>query len=63
MSKLNLIENIDYYFEEREGMKYKVFTEHYLSNKGYCCQNKCRHCPYGFTNKNKQNGTDKPRAI
>lgn len=56
MSKQNLIENIDFYFEEKDGMKYKVFTEHYLSKRGYCCQNKCRHCPYGFNSKNKKNG-------
>jgi hypothetical protein len=26
----------------------KVFTEKYLLKRGYCCQNGCRHCPYGF---------------
>ncbi|MES2628983.1 MAG: DUF5522 domain-containing protein [Bacteroidota bacterium] len=25
-----------------------VFTEQYLLRRGYCCQNGCRHCPYGF---------------
>lgn len=25
-----------------------VFTESYHLLKGYCCQNACRHCPYGF---------------
>ncbi|MBO3699233.1 DUF5522 domain-containing protein [Roseivirga sp. E12] len=25
-----------------------VFTELYLLKRGYCCQNGCRHCPYGF---------------
>ena len=25
-----------------------VFTEKYLQERGYCCQNDCRHCPYGF---------------
>jgi len=23
-----------------------VFTAAYLSNRGYCCDNECRHCPY-----------------
>lgn len=23
-----------------------VFTEYYLKNRGYCCTNGCRHCPY-----------------
>ncbi len=25
-----------------------VFTEKYLLERGFCCQNGCRHCPYGF---------------
>lgn len=49
MSKPALIEGVDYYFEERDGIKYKVFTEHYHSKRGFCCKNRCRHCPYGFT--------------
>jgi hypothetical protein len=24
-----------------------VFTEQYLRRRGYCCENGCRHCPYG----------------
>lgn len=35
----------DYYFNEQGLM---VFTEQYLRRRGYCCQNGCRHCPYGF---------------
>ena len=23
-----------------------VMTELYLTNRGYCCKNDCRHCPY-----------------
>nr|MBA3899940.1 urocanate hydratase [Bacteroidota bacterium] len=30
---------------------YVVFTEKYLLKRGHCCQNRCRHCPYGFTKK------------
>ncbi len=26
-----------------------VFTETYFLLRGYCCQNGCRHCPYGFS--------------
>lgn len=26
-----------------------VFTEVFLRKRGYCCGNRCRHCPYGFT--------------
>jgi hypothetical protein len=25
-----------------------VFTEAYHLQRGYCCKNGCRHCPYGF---------------
>ncbi|UFH54111.1 DUF5522 domain-containing protein [Spirosoma sp. KNUC1025] len=35
----------DYYLTE-EG--YLVFTEAYHRKRGYCCQNGCRHCLYGF---------------
>lgn len=42
MSKLQ--ENIDFYIDERTG--YMVLTAHYLSQKGKCCGNKCKHCPY-----------------
>ncbi|MFM7217470.1 MAG: DUF5522 domain-containing protein [Bacteroidota bacterium] len=35
----------DYYLSP-EG--YVVFTEQYHLKRGYCCQNGCRHCPYGF---------------
>lgn len=38
----------DYYFTE-EG--YLVFTEQYHRKRGYCCQSGCRHCPYGFHDK------------
>lgn len=38
----------DFYLSE-EG--YIVFTEVYLRKRGYCCQNGCRHCPYGFNRK------------
>lgn len=24
-----------------------VFTEAYHLKRGYCCGNRCRHCPYG----------------
>ncbi|MBX7053315.1 MAG: hypothetical protein K1X36_00035 [Pyrinomonadaceae bacterium] len=37
-----LVEGVDYYFDG--GLM--VLTEHFLSNRGYCCGNGCRHCPY-----------------
>jgi len=36
------VEGRDFYFEN--GMM--VLTRRYLLNRGHCCDNKCRHCPY-----------------
>jgi Family of unknown function (DUF5522) len=46
-----LFDNGDYYLTE-EG--YKVFTEKFHLRRGYCCENGCRHCPYGFNDKKKK---------
>ena len=39
---LHFIEGVDFYIEH--GLY--VFTEKYLRERGYCCHNGCRHCPY-----------------
>ncbi|MFK7865708.1 MAG: DUF5522 domain-containing protein [Pseudohongiellaceae bacterium] len=39
-----LVENVDYTIENGS----YVFTEKYLRERGYCCKNGCRHCPYEF---------------
>lgn len=44
-------EGVDFYYNE-DG--YKVFTEAYHLKRGYCCQNGCKHCPYGFKDKLKK---------
>lgn len=41
-----LIEGKDFYWIEKHGVKYRVFTEHYLLKRGFCCNNGCKHCPY-----------------
>ena len=38
-----LSEEKDYYMS-KEG--YRIMTAQYLTNRGYCCGNGCRHCPY-----------------
>ena len=38
-----LIENEDYYFNKDGNW---VFTETYHLKRGYCCKNRCLHCPY-----------------
>ncbi|MDX5482257.1 MAG: DUF5522 domain-containing protein [Hymenobacteraceae bacterium] len=46
-----LTEGEDYYLNEQGLM---VFTAKYHLKRGYCCQNGCRHCPYGFRKKLKE---------
>lgn len=36
------VEGLDFYFDD--GMM--VLTRKYLLDRGTCCDNKCRHCPY-----------------
>ncbi len=43
--KKNLTDGIDYYYNE-DG--YIVLTEKYHLEKGFCCGNGCRHCPYQY---------------
>jgi hypothetical protein len=40
-----LKEGIDYYINADGNF---VFTEVYHAKRGYCCQNKCLHCPWKF---------------
>jgi len=39
---MTLREGEDFYLER--GLY--VFTAAFLSRRGYCCANRCRHCPY-----------------
>jgi hypothetical protein len=38
-------EGTDYYLNE-QGLL--VFTAAYHLKRGYCCKNKCRHCPWNY---------------
>jgi len=38
-----LTEGKDYY-KSPDG--YRIMTEEYLTRRGYCCANGCKHCPY-----------------
>ena len=44
LKKQPLVEDEDFYWEGAS----MVFTARFLSRRGYCCKNGCRHCPYGF---------------
>ena len=46
-----LIEGIDFTIDEATG--YLVFTREYHIKRGSCCESGCRHCPYGFDKKKK----------
>ncbi|GAA0533190.1 DUF5522 domain-containing protein [Chitinophaga japonensis] len=45
--QLPLKEHIDFYYN-RDG--YMVFTEKYHLERGYCCGNGCKHCPFDYEN-------------
>jgi len=38
-------EGEDFYYNEQG---YTVFTEKYHLDRGYCCGNGCRHCPFNY---------------
>jgi len=40
----DLIEGIDWYRDGETGNF--VWTSKYLSDRGFCCNGGCRHCPY-----------------
>ncbi|HSC39952.1 MAG TPA: DUF5522 domain-containing protein [Chitinophagaceae bacterium] len=40
-----LKEGTDFYFNEQGLM---VLTEKYHRDRGYCCGNGCRHCPFNY---------------
>jgi len=46
------INGIHYYIEDTK----VVFKEQWHLDRGYCCGNKCRHCPY--TPKHKEGTTE-----
>ncbi|HYO21696.1 MAG TPA: DUF5522 domain-containing protein [Flavisolibacter sp.] len=43
--KQEWIEGEDYYVNE-QGLV--VFTANYLRERGYCCGNGCKHCPFDY---------------
>ena len=54
--KKEFIEGVHYYMEN--GMI--VFTEKYLLERGYCCNKKCRHCPFDPEHKKGEKKLKKP---
>ncbi|HRK27630.1 MAG TPA: DUF5522 domain-containing protein [Chitinophagales bacterium] len=58
MKQPELIKNIHYYIDE---LGRWVFTAQYLTERGYCCQSGCRHCPYGFKKEQKKKRNPAPK--
>lgn len=46
-AETELVAGLDYYLED--GLF--VFTAHFLTKRGYCCESGCRHCPYDYAGK------------
>jgi len=40
---IKIVEGVDYYVESGGRL---VFTEEYHLKRGYCCNGRCRHCPW-----------------
>ncbi len=47
LKTINLIEGVDFYWVDEEGIRFRVFTEEYLRQvRPVCCNSGCRHCPF-----------------
>lgn len=42
---MQLKEGVDFYYDS---LGYMVLTATYLRNRGNCCGNGCKHCPYEY---------------
>jgi hypothetical protein len=45
--KKKLKEGIDFYYND---LGYMVLTERYHLERGFCCGNGCKHCPFDYLN-------------
>jgi hypothetical protein len=42
-----LIEGVDFYWEEKDGIRMRVFTKEYLKTiRPMCCESGCINCPF-----------------
>ncbi|MBC7420360.1 MAG: hypothetical protein H7328_06485 [Bdellovibrio sp.] len=44
------------YIDPETGLQ--VLTAYYMTQRGYCCTNRCRHCPYGIHELDKKTKKD-----
>ena len=57
MNKKEFIGGIHYYLEDGK----VIFTEKYHIDRGQCCGEKCRHCPYDPRHKKGAKELDKKK--
>lgn len=43
--KKQLVEGVDFYYNENG---FIVLTEKYHIERGFCCDNGCKHCPFNY---------------
>ena len=48
MSKKPLFDDDELFYFNENG--FMVFTAEYLLERGYCCGNGCKHCPFDYKN-------------
>ena len=55
--KINeLIEGVDFYWQEMGGVRLRVFTKEWLlMTRLKCCESGCINCPFDFKNKKNNN--------
>ena len=41
-----LVDGVDFEWVEKDGVKFKLLTRKFLLERGYCCHNACKNCPY-----------------
>lgn len=48
----DLIEGVDFYWQEIDGIKMRVFTKEYLKSvRPMCCKSGCLNCPWDYLKK------------
>lgn len=57
--KISLVEGVDYIMENNR----MVFTRDFLLKRGYCCNSRCRNCPYSAIDRSENSSCEFPVQI
>jgi hypothetical protein len=57
--KISLVEGVDYIMENNR----MVFTRDFLVKRGYCCNSRCRNCPYSVADRSENSSNEFPVQI